>query len=35
MQALVYHGPKDLRLEEVDDVTPKPGQVKILSLIHI
>ena len=29
MQALVYHGPKDLRLEEVDDVTPKPGQVKI------
>jgi len=29
MKALVYHGPKDLRYEEAEDVTPGNGEVKI------
>lgn len=29
MKALVYHGPEDLRYEEIDDVAPKKGEVKI------
>lgn len=29
MKALVYHGNKDLRLEEVPEPRPEPGQVKI------
>ncbi len=29
MKALVYHGPKDLRLEEVEGVFPKEHEVKI------
>jgi|TARA_B100001971_G_C18266996_1_gene594075 (R,R)-butanediol dehydrogenase/meso-butanediol dehydrogenase/diacetyl reductase len=29
MQALVYHGNKDLRLETVPEPTPGPGQVKL------
>lgn len=29
MKALVYHGPKDLRIDEVSNVTPKAGEVLV------
>jgi (R,R)-butanediol dehydrogenase/meso-butanediol dehydrogenase/diacetyl reductase len=29
MQALVYHGNKDLRLEDIPEPQPKPGEVKL------